>query len=147
MEKSEKSALETDARLVDDIGRGDALAWEEFVRRFTGWALYGASRWCERHCPHRYADVDCGIKSVSRRVAAEEKRAEGAAANYRAVFSGGDECDEGMDTYIWIMEQLKKRIMRYTGRNSSRLSTFVWRVLNSREFYVDWLRWKYGRVV
>ena len=134
MDKADKNALEMDARLVDDVAKGDALAWEEFVRRYTGWVLYGAGRWCERHCPHRFSDVECGVKSLSLRVAGK-----GAAPK-------GDECDEGMDTYIWIMEQLRKRIMRYTGRNSSRLSTFVWRVLNSRELYVDWLRWKYGRV-
>jgi hypothetical protein len=143
MVEIDKSALDMDARLVDDIGRGDALAWEEFVRRYTGWALYGAGRWCEKHCPHRFAVMECGIKSVSIRVAAEEKAW---APKYRPGNSGAEECDEGMDTYIWIMEQLRKRIMRYTGRNSSRLSTFVWRVLNSKELYVDWLRWKYGRV-
>jgi hypothetical protein len=136
MDKADKRSLEMDARLVDEVANGNALAWEEFVRRYTGWALYGAGRWCERHCPHRFSDVECGIKSLSMRF-----------ADKAPPPNKGDECDEGMDTYIWIMEQLRKRIMRYTGRNSSTLSTFVWRVLNSRELYVDWLRWKYGRIL
>jgi hypothetical protein len=148
MVKTDKSALEMDALLVDDIGRGDALAWEEFVRRHTGWVLYTSGKWCEKHCPHRFAAMDCGIKSISIRVAAEGGNAKGRtwALNQRSRADGAQECDEGMDTYIWIMEQLKKRIMRYTGKNAGRLSTFVWRVLNSRELYIDWLRWKFGRV-
>jgi len=136
MEKTEKGTLEGDLRMVGEIGRGNARAWEEFVERYTGWALYRAARWCKRHCPHRSPDMECGINSVSLRM------------DGIAPFAGGsrEECDEGMDTYIWILEQLKRKMMKYGGKNGSRLSTFVWTVLNSRELYVDWLRWKYGRV-
>ncbi|MBI3794943.1 MAG: hypothetical protein HY280_09495 [Nitrospinae bacterium] len=141
MGDNEKDVFEKDALLVDGIAKGDALAWEEFVRRYTGWVLYRSARWCEKHCPYKGSGRACGIKSVSMRMAEIEEP-----LKTRWSHSRAGECDEGMDTYIWILEQLEKRIMRYSGRNSSRLSTFVWAVLNSKEFYVDWLRWKYGRI-
>ncbi len=128
--------MDGDLRLVAGIGEGDARQWEEFVERYTGWALYRASRWCKQHCAHRALDMECGIQSVSMRMD----------GIIPSVSGRREECDEGMDTYIWIMEQLKRKIMKYGGKNGSRLSTFVWTVLNSRELYVDWLRWKYGRV-
>ena len=127
-------SVNEDSQFVDGIAKGSAPVWEEFVRQYTGWTLYRASAWCEKHCAHRYSGLECGIRSVSLRMDGQKSA------------TRGDECDEGMDTYIWIMEQLRKRIMRYTGRNGSRLSTFVWTVLNSKELYVDWIRWKYGRV-
>ena len=136
MEINYKGTLEGDLRLVQEISRGNARAWEEFVGRYTGWALYRAARWCQHHCGHRTAGLACGIRAVSLRYDGKEPYTGG----------NGDECDEGMDTYIWIMEQLKRKAMRFGGRNGSRLSTYVWRVLNSKELYVDWLRWKYGRV-
>lgn len=132
-DKDGGSAVE-DLRLVARIAKGDVAGWEEFVNRFTGWTLYRARKWCEGACRYRSPEVECGLASVSNRLAGIK------------IFSKAQECDEGMDSYIWIMEQLKKRAPRFKAINNSRLSTFVWRILNSREFFVDWLRWKYGRV-
>ncbi len=131
----EGDSVSADLRLVARIANGDSASWEEFVDRFTGWSLYRARKWCEGACRHRSPDVECGLAVVSNRLAGGVR-----------LFSRTQECDEGMDSYIWIMEQLKKKAPRFKGRNNSRLSTFVWRILNSREFFVDWLRWKYGRV-
>ncbi len=122
-----------DLALVSRIAEGDSEAWKDFVHAYSGWALYRARIFCERHCPVRSREISCGLASLhSQMKGAPAKR--------------GDECDDGMDTYIWILQQLSRRITRYSARNDSRLATFVWSVLNSREFYIDWMRWKYGRV-
>lgn len=127
-------SVEGDLELVSKITVGDPDAWEEFVTRFTGWVVYRSHKWCKVHCRYRSQDVQCGLVTVYRWLGGS------------GSFSHREECDEGMDTYIWLLEQLRKRITRYRAKNRSRLSTFVWRVLNSKELYVDWLRWKYGRV-
>lgn len=136
MEITEKGTPRDDLLLVTRIERGDADAWESFVNAYTAWALYRARRWCREHCPHRRAGAICALMTVARQM-------EGTGG---PPPPGGDECGDGLDSYIWILEQLRKKIRRYTGKNNSRLSTYIWTVLNSRELYVDWLRWKYGRV-
>ncbi len=135
MEKSEKGTLKGDLLLVARIEQGDAAAWESFVNEYTGWALYRAQRWCGEHCPNRRAGASCALITVARRM-----------EGIGGPRPDADECGDGLDSYIWILEQLRKKIRRYTGKNNSRLSTYIWTVLNSRELYVDWLRWKYGRV-
>jgi len=127
---------EGDLLLVSRIARGETGPWKEFVDRYTGWALYRARIWCRSHCPYSAEDSHCELASLSRELG----------GGRFTRFNRSERCDEGMDSYIWIMEQLKKRITRYSAKNGSRLSTFVWSVLNSRELYIDWLRWKYGRV-
>ena len=126
---------ETDLQLISRIAAGDGASWEEFVTRYSGWVLYRARKWCESHCRYRSEHVNCELVTVSRQM-----------ASLPTVFLSAQECDDGMDSYIWIMEKLKKRVTRYSARNGSRLSTFIWSILNSKEFYIDWLRWKYGRV-
>jgi hypothetical protein len=127
--------VETDLQLISRIADGDAVSWEKFVTRYSGWVMYRARKWCESHCRYHSQDVHCELVSLSRRL-----------GGLSPGFLRTQECDDGMDSYIWIMEKLQKRITRYSARNGSRLSTFVWSILNSREFYIDWLRWKYGRV-
>jgi hypothetical protein len=126
--------LEQDARLVAAIDDGDEDAWALFVERFTGWSLYKSREWCFKHCSYSAADYFCGLQSL-------QLQREGKTPY------GGDryECDEGLDTYIWIFEQLKRRVRKYSGKNQCLLSTYVWTLLNSREMYIDWLRWRYGR--
>ncbi len=133
-ERSPKGSVETDLELVSRIGNGDPDAWAEFVERFTGWVLYRATKWCMGTCPHSASGIECGLLAVSRKM-------RGVGARPRT-----EECDDGMDIYVWIIEQLKKKAAKYKAKNGSRLSTYIFTVLNSKELYVDWLRWKYGRV-
>ncbi|MDH5542854.1 MAG: hypothetical protein OEY64_07815 [Nitrospinota bacterium] len=130
-----EGSVEQDIDLVSKISDGDGKSWERFVHSYSGWVLYRARKWCESHCPVSMAEAGCGLLSIHRKM-------EGHPSAYRR-----EECDEGMDIYIWIFQQLQKRVSRYSGRNKSRLSTFVWQILNSRELYIDWLRWRYGRVI
>ncbi len=130
--KEQKQLPKADLELVSKIAKGDTQAWERFVLGYSSWVLYRARKWCERHCGKPCAN--CGLALL-------HSKMEGRTTERRE-----DECDDGMEIYIWIFEQLQKRVVRYSARNNSKLSTFVWRILNSREFYIDWLRWKYGRV-
>jgi len=128
-----ESRLDSDLSLVSRISGGDTAAWEEFVERYTDWALYKAREWCVDHCEHSAGTYFCGLTSLSLQRDGKQPQ------TYLP------ECDEGLDTYIWLFEQLKRRIQKYSGKNGCLLSTFVWTILNSRELYIDWLRWKYGR--
>jgi len=125
---------QTDLKLVSKIANGNRDAWESFVKTFSDSVLYRSRQWCELHCNYCSPTTECGLlvlHSISKGNLPPNER---------------DECDEGMDIYIWIFDQLGKKINKYSARNNSRLSTFVWSLLNSRELYIDWLRHKYGRV-
>lgn len=125
--------LERDAQLVRAITDGDDDAWAEFVEQFTDWVLYKSKEWCVKHCSYHSGSYFCGLFSL-------QLQRDGKKSS-----SDLPECDEGLDTYIWMFEQLKRRTKKYSGKNDCLLSTFVWTILNSREFYIDWLRWRYGR--
>lgn len=134
-ERTKEGSVAGDIELVSRIAEGGAEAWESFVENYSGWVLYRARNWCESHCPYRSSHVTCGLLILDKRISGKPAQAE------------AEECDDGMDIYIWIFTQLKNRVTRYAGKNKSRLSTFIWRILNSREFYIDWLRWRYGRII
>lgn len=123
-----------DVALVSRIKENDDKAWEAFVEKFTDWSLYKAREWCRAHCPYSAGQCFCGLTSLSMQ------------RHGRAPRRDLPDCDEGLDTYVWILGQLKKKVTRYTGKNECLLSTFVWTILNSRELHIDWLRWKYGRI-
>lgn len=130
--KSDKVA--NDLELVLKISANDDKGWELFVEKFTDWVLYKSKEWCASHCRYSAGQYFCGLTSLS-------LQREG-----REIHTELPECDDGLDTYIWIFDQLRRRVKKYTGKNNCLLSTFVWTILNSRELYIDWLRWKYGRV-
>ena len=135
IEKTKAGTVAEDIEFVSRIAEGDVSAWESFVEEYSAWTLYQTRNWCESHCQYRSSPVACGLVILDRKIAGNHTR------------SDMEECDDGMDIYIWIFDQLRKKITRYAGKNNSRLSTFIWRILNSREFYIDWLRWRYGRVI
>ncbi|MDH5638358.1 MAG: hypothetical protein OEZ04_07700 [Nitrospinota bacterium] len=131
---TKKDKLARDTELVALIIQDDPRAWELFVESFTNWVLYKAKEWCVGHCPYSAGEYFCGLTSLSLQ------------RQGHSIRNDAMECDEGLDTYIWIFEQLKRRVAKYTGKNDCLLSTFVWTILNSKEMHIDWLRWKYGRV-
>ena len=66
---------------------------------------------------------------------------------YRANKWTGRGCqyrEELHDAYLWIMEQVRKKLKFYTGKRGATLSTYVWWILESRGLFADFLRWKYG---
>jgi hypothetical protein len=122
-----------DKQIVSAIVSGDQEAWRGFVDAHTDWVLYKSREWCMGHCGYPASERLCGLLSLSLR------------RGGKTPASTLPECDDGLDTYIWIFEQLRNRIKKYTGKNGCLLSTYVWTILNSREFHIDWLRWKFGR--
>jgi hypothetical protein len=122
-----------DRETVSAIVNGDENAWRGFVDAHTDWVLYKSREWCKGHCQYPAGERLCGLLSLSLQ------------RDGKTPASTLPECDDGLDTYIWIFEQLRKKIKKYTGKNGCLLSTYVWTILNSREFHIDWLRWKFGR--
>ncbi len=131
---SKQDKLSHDKELVAQIIRNNDESWSVFVEKYTDWVLYKSKEWCTAHCHYTAGQHFCGLTSLSLQ------------RSGRHVHTEIQECDEGMDTYIWIFEQLRRRIKKYSGKNNCLLSTFVWTILNSRELHIDWLRWKYGRI-
>jgi hypothetical protein len=134
MERGFKIMSKASLELVAKIALDDDVAWEGFVEKYTDWVLYKAKKWCVAHCPYSEGQCFCGLTHISMQ------------RKGKTIKTDLPECDEGLDTYIWVFEQLRRRIKTYSGKNECLLSTFVWTILNSHELYVDWLRWKYGRV-
>lgn len=124
-EKLYKQKNQDDRRLVSEILKGGKQAWDEFVNHYTDWVFYTAYQWTKR--AGSYHDKDEG------RVIKDEK------TDMVHTYP-----EETHDAYIWIIEQLKNKLKFYTGKQGASLSTYIWTVLNSNGFKVDYLRWKYG---
>jgi hypothetical protein len=130
---AKEERIAADRTLVARIAADDDEAWGDFVERYTDWVLYKAREWCVGHCHHHAGDYFCGLTSLA-------LQREG-----KFPTTSLPECDDGLDTYVWIFEQLKRRAVKYAGKNGCLLSTYVWTLLNARELYIDWLRSRYGR--
>jgi len=132
-EEDQLTKVANDKELVARMISDDDDAWEIFVERYTDWVLYKSKEWCIEHCQYSSGTYSCGLLSLKLQ------------RKGKNIYSDQPECDEGLDTYIWIFERLKNKVKKYSGKNNCLLSTFVWTILNSRELHIDWLRWKYGR--
>jgi hypothetical protein len=123
-----------DKEFVKKILDGNQSCWEEFVERYTDWVLYTAWEFERKFCrlPARF--INCSLLMIMRQRKGEK-------VSYRRE---GEDCDEGVELYLWLFQQLRTRLKSYRGK--SKLSTYIWMILNSKFLQVDILRWKYGRV-
>jgi DNA-directed RNA polymerase specialized sigma24 family protein len=123
-----------DKEFANKILNGDQSCWKEFMERYTDWVLYKAWEFERKFCrlPARLAN--CSLLLIMR-------QRKGKKAPYRR---GGEDCDEGVELYLWLFQHLRQRLKSYRGE--SKLSTYIWTILNSKSLRVDILRWKYGRV-
>ncbi len=123
-----------DKEFVDKILAGDQTCWQEFVERYTDWVIYKAWEFERKFCrmPQRLAN--CSLLLIMR-----QRRGE-----VHSYKKDAESCDEGLELYLWFFKQLRRRLKFYCGK--SKLSTYIWVILNSKSMQVDILRWKYGRV-
>jgi len=126
--------LMDDKGLVKGILSGDQSCWKEFVERYTNWVLYTAWEFERKFCYLPAKSVNCSLRLILRQRKGKEAR----------YLPDSEDCDEGLELYLWLFQQLRKRLKYYRGE--SKLSTYIWTILNSRALHVDILRWKYGRV-
>lgn len=123
MSKLTNNTREEDLDLVHRILSGDENAWANFVDCYTDWVFYTANQWTIRPGQaQKWNELRIFKKRESDR---------------KYTYS-----EEALDVYIWIMDQLRKKLNNYTGKSA--LSTYVWALLHSRYLFVDFLRWKYG---
>jgi hypothetical protein len=122
-----------DKEFVKNILDGNQSCWKAFVERYTDWVLYTAWKFEQKFCrmPNKFGN--CSLMLLLRQRKGEK------------IIPRKDEesCDEGMELYIWLIQQLRRRLKAYKGK--SKLSTYIWVILNSNSLRVDILRWKYGR--
>jgi len=126
--------INKDVEWVNKINSDDQAAWERFVTAFSPWVLYKARVWCGYDCSLP-GDTSCCLTALSKSLKSN------------TMPPRGHDCDKGMDVYLWIFGELRKRVGKFSARNGSSLATFVWSVLNSQNLYIDWLRDKYGRII
>lgn len=124
-----------DIEFVRQILSGDNKACKQFVEDYTDGVLYKVWSWMESHCTYSARKYVCCLLLF------QQERKGGYVSAGNKV-----QCDECMDSYIWVFEYLKKKLKAYKGKNNCSLRTYVWSVINSHSMYIDWLRWRYGRV-
>ena len=123
-----------DKDFVKQILFGDPSSWKEFVENYTDWVLYTAWEFERKFCRRPARKGNCSLLIIMR-------QRKGNATLHR---KNGEDCDEGLELYLWLFKQLRERLKSYRGE--SKLSTYIWTILNSHALHVDILRWKYGRV-
>ncbi|MFQ5753226.1 MAG: hypothetical protein ACE5HI_14635, partial [bacterium] len=97
--KEENKLKNEDAKaFVRRILKGDEQTWAEFVDRFTDWVFYTTNKWTDR--PGSVTEW------TERRVV--QNRSSGKEYSYT---------EEALDTYLWILEQLRKKLKLYTGKH------------------------------
>jgi len=124
-EKADNQKNSDDKKFVRHILKGDQQAWSDFVNLYTDWVFYTAYQWTKRSC----SALDWQAKRVMVNPKTGKKYA------YP---------EETHDVYIWLFKQLQIKLKFYTGDFKVSLSEYVWTVLHSHNFFVDFLRWKYG---
>ena len=124
-----------DIEFVQQVLSGNDDACMEFVNKYTEWVLFKIYELMKAHCHYTAKNKICSLLLLQRNI------------------KGGDslpkyesQCDDCMDSYIWFFEYIKTKLKSYKGINNCSLKTFVWSIINSHSMYIDWLRWKYGRV-
>lgn len=129
---SDESKTAPDKEFVKQVLADHKEETARFVDRYTDMVLYRVKKWDGRYCP--YPTNQCLLT----RMYHERKghRWSGEASS----------CDNCMDSYLWLFDQLKLKIKGYTGKNGCSLTSFIWNFLHSKEIYIDWKRWKYGRI-
>ncbi len=123
-----------DTEFVKKILEGNPSCWKDFVEQYTDWILYTAWEFERKFCRTSARFANCSLLLIMRQRKGEKK-------SYRRE---GEDCDEGLELYLWLLNQLRRRLKSYQGK--SKLSTYIWTILNSKTMSVDILRWKYGRV-
>lgn len=125
-----------DLLLAGLVASSDKMACARFVDEYTDWVLYRIYELMKTHCHYSARQRICSLLVL-------QKQRKG----WQFVPDCREQCDECMDSYIWFFEYLKARLKSYKGINDCSLKTYVWSIINSKTTYVDWLRWKYGRVI
>ena len=116
--------FQKDKEFVDQILKGKEEAWHQFVERFSHAVFYIARKWTYLDC--KYADKSEIRKSYDSKT--------GKLIEY---------CEETMNVYLWLFEQLRNKLKSY--KDTISLDDFVWAKLNSYNLFKDYLIHKHGK--
>ena len=108
------------AKLVN-LGVGDAC--EKFVNEYTDLVLSKIWNLMKTHCNYPAREKVCSLIIL-------QKQRKGSSYSE-------DQCDECMDSYIWLFEFLKNKIKAYKGTNNCSLRTFVWSIVPAHSTYME----------
>lgn len=121
-----------DREFVSQVLADNPEAAARFVDRYTDMVLYRVKKWDARYCP--YPTNQCLLTRMYHERKGHKWTGEASS------------CDHCMESYLWLFDQMKLRVRGYSGKNGCSLTSFIWNFLHSKELYIDWKRWKYGRV-
>ncbi|HUU41620.1 MAG TPA: hypothetical protein VMW42_11820 [Desulfatiglandales bacterium] len=116
------------------VSIGDDGACKIFVNDYTDLVLSKVWKLMKTHCHYPARKKVCSLIIL-------QKQRKG--TKQPLPF---DQCDECLDSYIWFFDFLKKKVKSYQGINNCSLKTYVWSITNSHSTYIEWLRWRYGRI-
>jgi DNA-directed RNA polymerase specialized sigma subunit len=117
---------EDELKLVRAIKDNDKDLWKTFVNKYSDLIFSSIRQWCQPYCrKSSYSHICPWCLSYQRTVSAYSET-----------------CEEALDMYIFSLEALKGRIVKFRGE--SRLSTFI--VASMRYVKLDYFRQKYGRL-
>jgi len=117
---------EDELKLVRAIKNNDRDSWKTFVDKYSDLIFSSIRQWCQPYCRRSsYSHICPWCLSYQRSVSAYSET-----------------CEEALDMYIFSLEALKGRIVKFRGE--SRLSTFI--VASMRYVKLDYFRQKYGRL-
>ena len=124
----------TDLEFARKVTEGDTEACRRFVEDHSALILSKVWQLMKTHCRRLSSERVCCLLVLQRGLKGQDP-------GERA-----GQCDECIDSYIWFFESLKKKLKSYRGDNRCSLRTYVWSIVNSRNTFLDWLRWRYGRI-
>jgi len=111
---------EEELKLVREIKEGNDGAWKIFVLNYSNLIFSAIRQWCQPYCRKSHYGCPWNISS----------------------YFQGDTCNEVMDMYLFALEAIRKRIVKFRGE--SRLSTFT--IASMKYVKLDYFREKYGRL-
>lgn len=119
-----------DLAWVQRIFDGDALAWNQFVERYSERVWRRSWQLCYEACPHKQGGVFCVFHALS-------------AGGVQPAKDDRPSCDEGLEIYAFTFDYFYKhqqgsgKLKHYDGR--ARLDTFVSAVMHGH-LRTDWIR-------
>ncbi|MEW6379830.1 MAG: hypothetical protein AB1611_09505 [bacterium] len=116
------------------VSAGDSNACEVFVNDFTDLVLSRVWGLMKTHCHYAAREKMCALLFL-------QKQKKGSNRPWPE-----DQCDECLDSYLWFFDFLKKKVKSFQGINDCSLKTYIWSIVYSHSTYIEWLRWKCGRI-
>lgn len=104
-----------DKQFVEKILAGNQSCWKDFVEKFTDWVLYAAWIFEQKFCDQPNRFNKCSLLFIMRERKGKNKRFQ----------SNGENCDNGIELYIWLLSHLRSRLKSCRGEDNSKFTDVI----------------------